>query len=136
MSPLLGFTKFKEKLLNGTKTQTIRKPRKHPIKVGDILHIYWKLRTKQCQKLGEAIVTKVVRKKLWEITNEDAVKDGFQNLQEFDEKFHAEMHPHASMQDEFNIISFDWIKRTDGNFCYCEQTGTVIYQGALAHAKA
>lgn len=108
MSPLLGFTKQKDKLLDGSKTQTIRKPRKHPIKVGDKLYIYWKLRTKYCIKLGEATVTKIVTKKLVDITNEDAVKDGFINLSEFDRLFHEEMHPHASMQDEFDVISFRW----------------------------
>jgi len=53
--PSIGFTHFKEKLLNGAKRQTIRKLRKRPIKVGDTLYIYWKLRTKECEKLEEAI---------------------------------------------------------------------------------
>jgi len=111
MTPLLGFTKFKEKLLDGSKTQTIRKPRKHPIKVGDTLYIYWNLRRKNCQKLGEGLVTNIVRKKLWEINNDDAVKDGFKNLQEFDELFHAQMHPDASMEDYFDIITWRWTKK-------------------------
>ena len=55
--PLLGFTVFKDKILNETKRQTIRKLRKRPIKEGDILHLYWKLRTKQCEKLGHAFCT-------------------------------------------------------------------------------
>jgi hypothetical protein len=55
--PLLGFTMFKEEVLSGQKDQTIRKPRKIPIKVSDRLYLYWKLRTKQCEKLGEAICT-------------------------------------------------------------------------------
>jgi len=61
--PLLGFSVFKNKLLSGEKTQTIRRPRKQPIKVDDTLYIYWKLRTKNCQKLGEGIVTKAERKR-------------------------------------------------------------------------
>jgi len=76
--PLIGFTKLKEKLLDGSKTQTIRKPRKHPIKVGDKLFIYWKLRTKSCEKLGEGLVTKIVKKRFDRLTEEDAVKDGFE----------------------------------------------------------
>lgn len=111
MSPLLGFTILKEKLLDGSKTQTIRKPRKHPIKVGDTLYIYWKLRTKECEKLGEAIVTNVVRKRLVDIDNEDAVKDGFKNLSDFDKRFHEEMHPEASMWDLFDVITWEWIKK-------------------------
>jgi len=48
---------FKEKLLDRSKRQTIRKLRKRPIKVGDKLYLFWKLRTKQCERLGEAICT-------------------------------------------------------------------------------
>lgn len=108
MTPLLGFTKLKDKLLDGSKTQTIRKPRKHPIKEGDKLFIYFGLRTKQCEKLGEGIVTKVVRKRLFEINNTDAVLDGFRGVDEFDEVFCDELHPHASMDEEFDIITWRW----------------------------
>jgi hypothetical protein len=55
--PLIGFTVFKEKILSEEKTQTIRKPRKHPIKVGDKLYLYWHTRQKDCEKLGETICT-------------------------------------------------------------------------------
>jgi len=57
--PLIGFTVFKDKILSGEKRQTIRPMRKYPIKMGDRLYLYWKLRTKQCEKLGEAICTEV-----------------------------------------------------------------------------
>ena len=110
MSPLLGFTKLKEKLLDGSKTQTIRKPRKHPIKVGDKLFIYWKLRTKECEKLGEGVATKVVRKKLEEMTNEDAMKDGFADVVDFMAVFTA-IHPDAYMEDEFDVITWRWTQR-------------------------
>jgi len=108
--PLLGFTKLKEKLLDGSKTQTIRKPRKHPIKVGDKLYVYWKLRTKECQKLGEGVVTKIVRKPLEKITNEDAVKDGFPDIVDFMHRF-TKMHPDAYMESEFDIITWQWTKK-------------------------
>ena len=51
---LLGFTVFKEKILDGSKRQTIRKLRKSPIKIGEELHLYWKLRTRACEKLIDA----------------------------------------------------------------------------------
>jgi len=51
--PSLGFSVFKEKVLDGSKRQTIRKLRKHPIKIGDKLFLFWKMRTKQCERLGE-----------------------------------------------------------------------------------
>lgn len=53
--PLIGFTVFKDKIQNGAKRQTIRKLRKHPIKEGDRLYLYWHTRQKDCEKLGEAI---------------------------------------------------------------------------------
>jgi len=107
MSPLVGFTTFKEKLIDGSKTQTIRRPRKYPIKVGDTLYLYWKLRTNQCQKLGEGRVTKVVTKKLEEMTNDDAKKDGFVDIVEFMDLFTL-MHPKAYMDDDFDIITWQW----------------------------
>jgi len=71
--PLLGFTKLKSKLLDGSKTQTIRKPRKYPLKVGDKLFVYWKLRTKECEKLGEARITSIVRKPILEVTEDGQI---------------------------------------------------------------
>lgn len=53
--PLIGFTVFKEKILDGSKTQTIRKHRKKPIEIFDTLYLYWHPRQKDCEKLGVAI---------------------------------------------------------------------------------
>lgn len=111
--PLLGFTKLKDKLLDGSKTQTIRRPRKYPFKVGDKLYIYWKLRTKQCEKLGEAVITKIVRKRLLALTHEDAIKDGFPDRDHLLEAL-IRMHkipldrPFAFSNREFDVISFRW----------------------------
>jgi len=114
---LLGFTKLKEKLLDGTKTQTIRKPRKHPIKKGDKLFIYWKLRTKECEKLGEAIIRKIVRKKAEDFTQNDALRDGFSqdyfrtplaNLMQALHTMHGEFN---EFKQEFDVITFEWTKK-------------------------
>ncbi len=52
--PALNFMKqFAPLVENGEKRQTIRKVRKHPIKVGDTLYLYTGMRTKACRKLGE-----------------------------------------------------------------------------------
>lgn len=75
--PLLGFTVFREKLLSGDKRQTIRRPRKRRLNVGDRLYVYWRPRSKECQKLGESMITSVVTKKVKEFTEQDAVNDGF-----------------------------------------------------------
>lgn len=50
--PQLNFkSQFKAAVLIGTKCQTIRAPRKTPIKVGDPLYLYTGMRTKQCQQI-------------------------------------------------------------------------------------
>lgn len=108
--PLLGFTKLRGKLLDGSKTQTIRKPRKIPLKVGDKLYVYWMPRTKSCEKLGEAKITQIVRKRLSEITDEDAVKDGFASFDEFMNAL-FQMHPKSSSFDWFDVITFEWTKK-------------------------
>lgn len=46
------------------KRQTIRKLRKRPFKVGDILYLYTGLRTKNCRKIGEAFCTEIEEIKL------------------------------------------------------------------------
>ena len=105
--PLLGFTKLLDKLLDGSKTQTIRLPRKHPLKVGDRLFIYWMLRTKNCRKLGEGVITKIERKNIASMTNQDAVKDGFSNPQELSLGL-KQLHPNISEFTDFDIISWKW----------------------------
>lgn len=53
--PALSFSVFKDKILSGAKRQTIRSVRKHPIKEGDVLYMYWKQRSpKEKEKLGES----------------------------------------------------------------------------------
>ena len=111
--PLLGFTKLKDKLLDGSKTQTIRKPRKHPLKVSDKLYIFWKLRTKECEKLGEAVVTKICRKNLLEVTEDEAIKDGFEKIGYSTARnkllaAFAKMHPKIYVSTKFDVISFRW----------------------------
>jgi hypothetical protein len=115
--PLLGFTVFKEKILDGTKTQTIRKMRKHPIKLGDHLYIYWHPRQKDCTKLGDATCRDVFNIRMSIVVETDrelfprlsrfylkvlttaglmdikeltelAHKDGFENVQDMANWFH------------------------------------------------
>jgi hypothetical protein len=107
--PLLGFTKLKDKLLDGSKLQTIRKPRKYPLKVGDKLYVYWKPRIKECEKLGEAVITKIERKQFCKITTKDAILDGFTSLCELRCAF-QQMHS-PNWHDSFDIITFEWTKK-------------------------
>ena len=51
---LINFQKqFAEDVRSGKKTQTIRSPRKYPIKKGETLYLYTGLRTKNTEKLME-----------------------------------------------------------------------------------
>jgi len=54
---------FKERFVSdvkaGIKTQTIRTKRKHQIKAGDPVYLYYGMRTKFCTKIGEGICTGV-----------------------------------------------------------------------------
>lgn len=110
---LLGFTKLLPKLLDGTKTQTIRKPRKHPFKVGMTVQIYWKLRTKQCRKLGEGIITKIERECIAKMTRQDAFLDGFDNVLELSLALLA-MHPDCDELSSFDIITWKWTRKEAG----------------------
>ena len=57
---LIGIQKqFTPKVESGEKRQTIRAPRKYPIKPREILHIYTGLRTKACRKLLTTICKSV-----------------------------------------------------------------------------
>lgn len=57
---LLGFKeRFYEKIRNGSKRQTIRKPRKYPIVPGETLYLYTGLRTKHSKKIRQVICKSV-----------------------------------------------------------------------------
>jgi hypothetical protein len=59
----VGLYNFKKRfapfVLDGTKRHTIRAKRKHPTKVGDAVHLYTGLRTKQAQLLGRSVCVRV-----------------------------------------------------------------------------
>lgn len=82
---LIGFTVFKEKILDGSKRQTIRVPRKRPIKWGESLYLYWHLRRKDCQLLRIAHCNAVFNMRWADMKNnlELALKDGFKGLDDF-----------------------------------------------------
>ena len=58
--PILGFRpQYAALILAGRKDQTIRAPRKFPIRPGDTLHLYTGMRTKACRKIGTAVCSEV-----------------------------------------------------------------------------
>lgn len=105
--PLLGFTVFKDKLLSGKKTQTIRLPRKHPFHVGDKLYVYWKPRTRDCRKIGEATLVELVRKKVMDLDLSDALLDGFNNEFELMATLQR-LHPNMGMTTEVDVVTWHW----------------------------
>lgn len=59
--PALGYkSRFAALVASGAKPHTIRAPRVHPIKVGDILQHYTGMRTKACRRLCEPTVCTAV----------------------------------------------------------------------------
>lgn len=88
--PLIRFTKLTDKILDATKRQTIRLPRKNPIQAGELAHI-WILR-----KIGVAPVLQVEPKEFQELTEHDAILDGFNTLAECQaclKDMHSELMP-------------------------------------------
>ena len=57
----VNFSVFIDKILSGEKRQTIRRasPEWKNVKAGDKLTLYTGLRTKECRKLGEAVVESI-----------------------------------------------------------------------------
>jgi hypothetical protein len=51
--------RFAEKIVAGTKTHTMRKPRKRNARPGDTLQLYTGLRTPRCRLIGKAVCTRV-----------------------------------------------------------------------------
>lgn len=58
--PSLNFhPRFVDAIRAGTKRQTIRAPRRHPIKVGDPLYLFTGLRQANCTRIGAAVCKSV-----------------------------------------------------------------------------
>lgn len=59
--PALGYkARFADLVASGAKSHTIRRPRVHPLKPGDILQHYTGMRTKACRRLREPTVCTAV----------------------------------------------------------------------------
>ncbi|HWY12339.1 MAG TPA: ASCH domain-containing protein [Bacteroidia bacterium] len=116
---LIGFRKqFERQIKNGRKKQTVRKFRKRPIKVGEKLHLYTGLRTKDCKKIKDVVCKSIdrvtiqpSRSKVF-ISNYElrlgeieifAKADGFKNSVEFFELFKK---MHGSKKFEGNLIKW------------------------------
>ena len=109
-------------LLNMECNQTIRPPRKNPIKVGDRLQIYWKVRkaidSKDVHKIGEGIVTEIhdfviapvyyegnilLEESLESIAKKDGFEDGLEFEKWFEERYDL------TEPKKFKIIRWKWV---------------------------
>lgn len=96
-------------ILEGRKIQTCRKPRKRPIKEGDTLYLYWKMRMpenkKPIHKIGEAVCLKVSRMKYGDFAFDDgfARRDGFKDAVELREWFGD---PLKFGDEKYDVIEF------------------------------
>ena len=103
----ISFSVFKEKIIDDTKKQTIRQPRKHPIKVDDKLQLYWKLRTKETELLKEVICREIIHIEFGDISFDDGISkdDGFDNCFEMRNFFYSK-YPKIEDNDELVIIKW------------------------------
>lgn len=115
MAPAISFSGRGERgpmwllIKHGKKTQTVRKPRKRPIKKGYMIKLYWKQRTPRIKKLvhliADAEVVKVQRMKYRDFAHDDkfARKDGFVNSAELRSWF-GSVRLHG--EDPYDVIEF------------------------------
>jgi hypothetical protein len=96
---------FYKLILSGEKKQTVRKPRKRPIKEDETLHFYWKQRTPMDQKpihlIGKSVCTLVERVKKIDFIYDKgfALADGFGSLKEMQEWFGLN-----DLHEEYDVI--------------------------------
>ena len=82
--PAISFSTLKDKILSSEKTQTIRPLRSDywlKFKKGDRVVGYWKLRTKECEKLFEGIfIEDPFKIDATDFTEELMIRDGFKDI--------------------------------------------------------
>ena len=105
----------KQMILNGTKTATRRDWERPRVKVGGIYKAKLKMLSKDY--FAKIKVIKLYKQKLYAMTNEDAKKEGYNNLKEF-EKIWIEINGnwnnritgHWNGNQEVYVVEFEVIK--------------------------
>lgn len=103
---LLIDNSYKSKILSGKKTTTIRFG-EYKAKPGSEVYL---VITPSDTAVAKVRITKVEKKKVKELTNQDAKKDGFKDIKELVSalnKIYGELHG----EDEVTIIEFEVIKK-------------------------
>ncbi|MDR2966860.1 MAG: tetratricopeptide repeat protein [Methanobacteriaceae archaeon] len=106
--PIISFGSQDVDLITGKKTMTIRKLWKTPLKVGDKLHCYWNLVSKEKKKIFEAEVTDTDLISFKNLKNNDelAKKEGYEDSQEMLKEFKKMYVNGINDDDKFQIIYF------------------------------
>jgi len=119
--PLMFSMKYLEELLNGSKRATVRAGNVK-YRPGDIVLVH-------CGGLvlGRARITRVERKELIDLSEEDARKDGFSSLQEL-LKALKQHYPNLKRDTPLTILEFQWVERfeaplSDGEYSWCYSEG-------------
>ncbi|MDP3066551.1 MAG: tetratricopeptide repeat protein [Methanobacteriaceae archaeon] len=113
--PILLFGSRHLELLTGDKTTTIRKLWKKPLNIGDRLHCYWNLVSKERKKLFEAEVTEVEVFQFRDLLQNDdlAQEEGFENSTELEAEFRKLYPDHTQEDSLFQVIRFRRLHRDD-----------------------
>jgi hypothetical protein len=113
--------KYLEELLNGSKLATVR--------VGNVKYRPGDIVLVHCGGLvlGRAKIARVERKKLIDLSEEDARKDGFSSLQEL-LKALRQHYPNLKRDTPLTILEFQWVERfeeplSDGEYSWCYSEG-------------
>ncbi|HOQ17889.1 tetratricopeptide repeat protein [Methanothermobacter thermautotrophicus] len=106
--PILSFSSRDIDLVTGKRTMTIRRKWKRPLRVGDRLHCYWNLVSKDREKVFEAVVTDVETVSFRELRENDelAREDGFRDAKQLEEEFQRMYQGELTDDTEFQVIRF------------------------------
>lgn len=106
--PIISFGSQDIDLITGKKTMTIRKLWKNPLKVGDRLHCYWNLVSKEKKKIFEAEVTDVELIPFKNLKNNDKIakEEGYDSSQDMIKEFKKMYVNGIDDEDIFQIIRF------------------------------
>jgi len=110
--PSISFSTLKKKIVDGTKKQTIRPLRSSywlRFKKGDRAIGYWKMRTKDCEKLFESEFSEdpfiVLRKNF---TDNLFIRDGFNSLTDGEKKWFAVKYGPADLNPNQKFVILRW----------------------------
>ena len=105
---IISFTKKWNKL-NQDEFTTFRFPRKdRDWYVGEIVQVFYKSRSPQREKLGEAEITGKERRYLAQITSKEAKADGFNSLKDM-EKWMVKTYGYTETWKPMNKLTLRWV---------------------------